>query len=189
MTNQSKALQYAVLFVFATICSPMLGQKKDEKPTQMLNHLAGSWVLEGVLGRRHVTHDVTAEWILNNEYLRMHEVSREKNKNGGPAYEAIIIISWDGKANEYRCLWLDNTEGGGLSTPTARAKPDGQSITFVFAPPNESLHTTFKYDDQSDRWQLTIDNVKDGKPYRFGDDTLTHSPRVVGSTRQRRPLS
>lgn len=175
MRNQSKAVRCAVFFLLVVIRCPLLGQKKDEGPTQLLEHLGGNWVLEGVLGSRHVMHDITAEWILNHEYLRLHEVSREKNNKGGPSYEAIIIISWDNKANEYRCLWLDNTEGGGLSTPTARAKPAGQSITFVFAPPNESLHTTFKYDKRSDRWQLTIDDVKDGKPYRFGDDTLTRS--------------
>jgi hypothetical protein len=88
MTNRSKALRYAVMFLLIIICSPLLGQEKDEEPTQLLNHLAGNWVLEGVLGKSQVTHDITAEWILNHEYLRLHEVSREKNKNGDPAYEA-----------------------------------------------------------------------------------------------------
>jgi len=179
MTNRSKTLQSAVLCLLISICSPLRGQEDDGAPAQLLNHLAGNWTLEGVLGGRHVIHDVTAEWILNQESLRLHEVSREKNKNGGPAYEAIILVSWDNKAGEYRCLWLDNTEGGALSMPAARAKPNGRSMTFVFAPPYESLHTTFTYDNQSDRWQLTIDDVKDGKPYRFGDDTLTRSRRVV----------
>ena len=172
MTNRLKTLRYALLSLI--ICLPLFGQEKNEDPTRLLNHLAGNWVLEGVLGGRHVTHDVTAEWILNHEYLRFHEVSR---KDGSPAYEAIVIISWDATANEYRCLWLDNTAGGGLSVPTARAKQDGRSIPFVFPPPYESLHTTFKYDSLADRWQLTIDDVKDGKSDRFGDVTLTRSRR------------
>jgi hypothetical protein len=115
MTNRLKSLRYAVLPLLITISLPFVAQEKNEDPTQLLNHLAGNWVLEGTLGGRHSTHDVTAEWILNHEYLRFHEVSREKNKNNRPAYEAIVIISWDNKADEYRCLWLDTTGGGGLT--------------------------------------------------------------------------
>jgi hypothetical protein len=189
MMNGLKTLQYAVLFLLITMCLPLLGQEKNDDPTQLLNHLAGNWVLEGVLGGRHSTHDVTAEWILNHEYLRFHEVSREKNKNGGPVYEAIVIMSWDNKTNEYLCLWLDNTEGGGLSAPIARAKRDGRSIPIIFPPPNESLHTTFTYDDAADRWHLSIDDVKDGKPDRFGDVTLTRSHRALPPTGSRRPQS
>jgi len=192
MMNGLKTLQYAVfavLFLLITMCLPLLGQEKNDDPTQLLNHLAGNWVLEGVLGGRHSTHDVTAEWILNHEYLRFHEVSREKNKNDGPVYEAIVIMSWDNKTNEYLCLWLDNTEGGGLSAPIARAKRDGRSIPIIFPSPNESLHTTFTYDDEADRWHLTIDDVKDGKPDRFGDVTLTRSHRAMPPTGSRRPQS
>lgn len=134
MTNQLKTLHYSVLFTLIGIGLPLLGQEKDDDSTQLLNHLAGNWVLEGALGGTHSTHDVTAEWILNHEYLRFHEVSREKNKDGGPAYEAIVIMSWDNKTNEYNCLWLDNTEGGGLSAPIARAKREGRSIRIIFAP-------------------------------------------------------
>jgi hypothetical protein len=189
MMNGLKPLQYAVLFLLIAMCLPLLGQEKNDDPTQLLNHLAGNWVLEGVLGGRHSTHDVTAEWILNHEYLRFHEVSREKKKNGGLVYEAIVIMSWDNKTNEYLCLWLDNTEGGGLSAPVARAKRDGRSIPIIFPPPNGSLHTTFTYDDAADRWHLTIDDVKDGKPDRFGDVTLTRSHRALPPTGSRRPQS
>lgn len=188
--NGWKPLQYAVSLLLIAMCLPLLGQEKSDEPTQLLNHLAGHWVLEGLLGGRHSTHDVTAEWILHHEYLRFHEVAREKNKNGGPGYEAIVIMSWDDKTNEYLCLWLDNTEGGGLSAPIARARRDGRSIPFIFPPPHESLHTTFTYDDAADRWHLTIDDVKDGKADRFGDLTLTRSHRApppAGSHRPHRP--
>jgi hypothetical protein len=100
MMNGLRPFLSAVLFLLIAACLPLLGQEKPDEPTQLLNHLAGNWVLEGVLGGRHSTHDVTAEWILNHEYLRFHEVSHEKNKNGGLVYEAIVILSWDNKTNE-----------------------------------------------------------------------------------------
>jgi len=186
MTNRLKTLRYTVLPLFITLCLPLFAQEKKDDPTQLLDHLAGNWVMEGTLGGKPSTHDVTAEWILNHEYLRFHEVSREKNKDHRPAYEAIVILTWDNKADEYRCLWLDTTAGGGLSVPTARAKRDGQSIPFVFPPPYDSLHTTFKYENQADRWQLTIDDVKDGKTDRFGNLTLK---RVIAANTSHRPPS
>ncbi len=182
--NGLKSLRYAVLLLPIAMCLPLLAQEKNDEPAQLLNHLAGNWVLEGVLGGKHSTHDVTAEWILNHEYLRFHEVSHERNKKGDPVYEAIVIMSWEKKTNEYLCLWLDNTDGGGLSAPIARAKPDGRSIPIIFPPPNDSLHTTFTYDDAADRWHLTIDEVKDEKRDRFGDVTLTrlhHAAHPTGS--------
>jgi hypothetical protein len=134
-TTKLAALQCWVLFLCATINLPLHGRVKNDDPSQLLNHLAGKWVLEGELGRRHSTHDVTAEWILNHEYLRFHEVSREKNQDGSPLYEAIIIMSWDNRTNEYNCLWLDNTDGGGLSVPIARGERQGRSIRISFPPP------------------------------------------------------
>jgi hypothetical protein len=151
------------------------GPQKSEDPIQLLNRLAGDWVLEGMLGGKHVTHDVTAEWILNHEYLRLHEVSRDRAKSGDATYEAIILFSWDTKANEYRCLWLDNTDGGGLSVPIARANQSEESIQIAVPAPYESLHPAFKYDKRTYTWQLLIDDVKDGRPHRFGDAVLRRS--------------
>jgi hypothetical protein len=171
-----KIFQVVGLVLLMTISLPSFGQEDEHASTKLLDRLAGNWVLDGMLGEKHTTHDVDAEWILNHEYLRLHELSREKNKSGGAAYEAIILFGWDKKANEYRCLWLDNTDGGGLSVPIARAKREGQSIQLAFPPPYDSLHTRFDYDQHSDRWRLVIDNNEGGKPKRFGDVTLSRAP-------------
>ncbi len=70
--------------------------------------------------------------MLNHEYLRLHEISREKNAQGQPAYEAIVFIEWDESAKEYRCLWLDSTGGGGLAVPIAEGKRGNDQIEFAF---------------------------------------------------------
>jgi hypothetical protein len=176
-----KFLRYAVWPLCFVIAVSLPGQQTPEDPLQLLNRLAGDWVLEGILGGKQVKHDVTAEWILNHEYLRLHEVSRDRTESGDAAYEAIILFSWDTKASEYRCLWLDNTDGGGLSVPIARAKQSGESIQIAFPAPYESLHTAFKYDKRTDTWQLLIDDLKDGRPHRFGDAVLRRSSHVPRS--------
>jgi hypothetical protein len=135
-------------------------------------------VLKGTIAGKPTTHDVDAHWVLRHEYLQVHEVSREKNAQGEPAYEAIILISFEQKSNQYACLWMDSTAGGALTSPvTCRANPAGQAIPFLFVlSQSESLHTTFTYNKAADTWQWIIDDEKDGKTDRFADVTLSKSP-------------
>jgi hypothetical protein len=121
--------------------------------------------MSGTIDGKQTTHDVDADWILKREYIRLHEVSREKDAKGGPAYEAIVFLSWDAKKGEYCCLWMDNTAGGALSSEAiAHGKPAAGAIPLVFTiAGKESLHTTFLYDAPADSWRLTIDDVTSGK--------------------------
>ncbi|HEY3707101.1 MAG TPA: hypothetical protein VGL22_18720 [Terracidiphilus sp.] len=151
------------------------GQKPSSDPVKLLDHLAGSWVLKGAIGGKQTVHDVEARWVLRREYLELHEISREKVADGDSAYEAIILVSWDPKAGQYACLWMDSTAGGALTSPvTCRATPAAESIPFVFTlSPSESIHTTFSYRKATDTWQWIIDDEKNGKTDRFADVELS----------------
>jgi hypothetical protein len=140
----------------------------------LMNHLVGRWTMTGRLGGKRAIHDVDAKWILNREYVQFHEVSRERSASGGPAYEAIVLLSWYVKTSEFMCLWLDNTAGGGLSPEgIARGPQAGDTVPIVFRlSQRESIHTTFAYNRVTDTWRLTIDDITDGKSDRFGDVTL-----------------
>jgi hypothetical protein len=173
--NYYRQIFYAVLC--AAVCAtPTLGQPDaDAAATRLLDHLAGRWVMEGIIAHRQVTHDMDATWVLNHEYLQLHELSREKNSSAAPAYEAIVFISWDAKAQQYTCLWLDSTAGGGLSADgIARGKKSNDSIPLLFTiSPTDLIHTTFNYEAANDTWQLLIDNEERGKTQRFADVKLT----------------
>jgi hypothetical protein len=163
-------------FLFTLCCSAQNGPAAA--PAHLLDRLAGRWIMSGTLGGKQTTHDVEADWVLKREYIRFHEVSREKDASGGgPAYEAIVFLSWDTKKGEYSCLWMDNTAGGALSSEgIAHGKPAAGAIPLVFRiAGKEALHTTFSYDSRADSWHLTIDDVTDGKNDRFGDVRLTRS--------------
>jgi hypothetical protein len=163
-------------------------QTADIDPAALLDHLVGTWTMTGTLGGRQATHDIEAHWILNKEYVELHEVSRDRRPDGAPAYEAMLTFAWAAKTNEFMCLFLDNTAGGGLSPEgIGRGKRSGNAIPVVFAcrdgecPPglseHESIHTTFDYDRSTDTWRLTIDDVADGKTTRFADMKLTRPVR------------
>lgn len=150
-------------------------QNQPLQPLVLLDHLTGNWVLKGTIGGKQTTHDVQASWVLHHEYLQIHEISREKNADGQAAYEAIVLIGWDPKADQYTCLWLDSTSGAGLSNNVAcKATPARDSIPFVFAiGPSESIHTTFTFGQATGAWRWIIDDIKDGKADRFADVELS----------------
>ncbi len=132
----------------------------------LLERLVGSWVLRGPIAGRNMTHDITAEWMLSHEYLRLHEQSREQDEQGRALYEAVVLIGRDAAAGQYQCLWLDSTGGGGLDAKfIARAKPSGNTIPFVFREPDGSVSftNTFAYEPEADAWTWALDNVREGK--------------------------
>ncbi len=149
----------------------------QEPPFQdpLLDRLTGKWVLQGTIDEKQTTHDIVSEWILGHQYLRLHEVSREKDAKGQAAYEAIVFIGWDKPSNSYACLWLDSTGGGGIS---ARAigygKRSGDEIAFLFkGSGGSSFHTTFVYDKGTDAWRWLMDGEVGGKLRPFARVRLT----------------
>lgn len=102
-------------------------------PGELLERVAGTWVLEGTMDGKKVTHDVVAISVLNGRYLQLHETSREKDAQGRPAYEAFVYLTWEPSHGEYSCQWLDSTSNAGLSNGvTCRARPADDEIPLVF---------------------------------------------------------
>ena len=138
-------------------------------PGELLQRLAGSWVLEGTIDGKATVHDVVASLVLNEQYVQLHEVSRERDAQGRPAYEALVYLTWEPARGEYACQWLDSTSNAGLSNGvTCRARPSADELQLLFRYPDGTLfHTTFTYDRAADRWQWTLDGEEKGqlKPF------------------------
>jgi hypothetical protein len=138
-----------LLVTLGGITAVSVGAEPPAGDDPWLSRLVGHWVLEGRIAGKDTTHDVDAEWVLNHLYVRLHEVSREKDSSGQAAYEAIVYVTWYAAAGEYAVLWLDTTASGGFS-------PD-----------------SFVYDPASRTWAWVMDNVDRGVPKPFGRVKLT----------------
>ena len=154
---------------------------RAQKPVftdSLLDRMVGQWVLSGTIDGQQTTHDVAVDWVLNHGYIRLHEVSREKDAAGAPAYEAIVFIGADPSGKGLACEWLDSTGGTGLNgRAIAHADPAGDRIPFLFTfPDGTTFHTTFVYDRPTGRWQWLMDaEAKDGKLTPFARVTLTRA--------------
>ena len=145
------------------------------KSDSVLEKLEGEWVMTGTVGGEEVTHDVYVDRILKRQYVRIHELSREKDPDGEPAYEAWIHIVWDQENAEYVVMWLDNTATTNFAPEgVGHGKPVGDRIPFVWKSADGSgIHNTFKYDRTSETWTWEIDNVdKSDKSSSFARLTL-----------------
>jgi hypothetical protein len=142
---------------------------------ELLDRLVGEWVMRGEIAGNEIVHDLEVEWILANHYIQIKEVSRGRDQNGNPEYEALVLIGWDDEAEQYACLWLDVTGGEGLTNGViGRASREGESIPFVFDMGGDAaIHNTFVYEREADRWNWVIDNVREGTPSRFANVSLT----------------
>lgn len=145
-------------------------------PNELLDRITGTWVLEGTIAGKKTTHDVVATWVLNGQYVQLHEVSREQDAQGRPAYEALVYLTWEPSRGEYSCLWLDSTSNVGLSNGVlGRAKPSGDELQLLFKYRDGStFHTTFSYDKKADTWQWKMDGEEKDKLVPFARVTLRH---------------
>jgi hypothetical protein len=167
----------AVLKIFSSILLVSFSASAQQPAFQdpLLDHLIGTWVLQGTIAGRETTHDIISGWVLGHQYVQLHEVSREKDAKGQAAYEAIVIIGWDQSSSHYACLWLDSTGGDGLSAQAiGHAKRGGDEIAFLFKGKDGSLfHTTFAYSRGTDTWQWLMDGEEGGKLQPFARVKLT----------------
>jgi len=150
--------------------------RQPPSPASLFSHLAGRWVLRGTIQNQQTTHDVDAAAVLNGGYMQLHEVSREKDAKGAPAYEAIVYLSLDPKTSEFACLWLDTTSSAGLApgATMGRGTASGNSIALLFKTGADTFHTTFIYNPSADSWQWQMDGESGGKTTPFARVTLTH---------------
>jgi len=151
----------------------MFAQKTSFQDS-LLEHMTGTWVLVGTIDGQQTTHDVTASWILQHQYLQIREISREKDSTGKALYEAQVTIDWNAKLHHYSCLWLDITAGGGISSGVLGiAERKGDTLPFLFNIGGSLFHTTFVYNAAMDTWQWLMDGEEKGVLQPFARMEMT----------------
>jgi hypothetical protein len=173
-------MKRAVIFAVVLVSSAAAQHPPVNSP--LLDHLVGRWVLQGTIVGKQTTHDITAEWVANHQYLRLHEVSREKAIDGKAQYDAFIHIGWDEAKKVYPIIFLDNFWG---ISPEAigAAAPKKNELLFVWKSDEGIVEFTndFVYDPKTDSWQWIMDNVVNGTHKPFGRVKLMRTSKKAPS--------
>jgi len=160
--------RFAILIV--SIGSALFAQ--DQPPRSLndalLEKMTGKWTLTGTLLKQNATHCVTAKWVLNHQFLEIHE----KDAAAQPAYEAIVLVGWDGVSERYVAHWID-IFGGRTSETIGYGIRSGDRIEFRLEYPDGPFLTTFHWSPEHGEWQwLMRTKNKSGQWEEFGNMNL-----------------
>ena len=143
----------------------------------LVDHMTGTWKLQGPVMGHTGHHDVEAEWVLNHQFLRIHEKTNASASADEHAYEATWFLGYDPISERY-VLHLLDIFGGRFSETLGYGTRDGNALRFVFEYGDGPFHTTFRWSPEADSWQWLMEQKnKEGKWTQFADLRLTRAPK------------
>jgi len=139
----------------------------------LADHLAGRWKVEGNVMGKDAHHEIQADWVLNHQFLRIHEQTAATAPKGERPYEAVWYLGYDSTSQRY-VLHLMDIFGAQYSETLGFGVKDGNQIRFVFNYPDGPFHTTYRWNPDRDTWEWLMEQkAKDGKWSPFADLKLT----------------
>lgn len=165
-----------VILLIATLVPVFsAAQRQPEWRDELADHMAGSWVLTGPVMGREAHHEVEAKWILNHQFLRLHEKTGANAPPSERLYEAFWFLGYDAVSERY-VLHLMDVFGARYSETLGYGTRDGNSLRFVFEYPEGAFHTTFRWSPETNSWQWLLEQKdKDGKWTNFADLKLVRA--------------
>lgn len=141
----------------------------------LLDPMVGAWKLTGKVVGRNAEHSVDAEWVLNHQFLRIHEKDETPARDGNVPYEAIIMVGYDNASERYVAHWTD-IYGGRYSETLGYGSRAENEVRFIFEYPDGPFHTTFRWKPDTKQWEWLMEaRNKAGKWIEFADLTLTRA--------------
>ena len=101
------------VLVIALLLVPLATTNQDvDGPTRvfrdsLLDNMTGTWNLAGKILGRNANHLLEVEWVLNHQFLRIHEKDENSSANVAVPYEAMIMIGYDNASDRYVAHWND----------------------------------------------------------------------------------
>ncbi|MGA8012120.1 MAG: DUF1579 family protein [Candidatus Acidiferrales bacterium] len=163
-------LALASIFLFSATAR---AQAPPQWNDALVDHMAGTWKVEGTLVGQNAHHTVTAEWVLNHQFLRIEEKTSADAPKTESHYDALWFLGYDDVSERY-VLHLMDIFGGRYSETLGYGTPDGNQIRFVFEYPDGPFHNTMRFDPEKDTWEWHLEQKdKNGKWAPFADLKLS----------------
>ena len=151
---------------------PARAQSPASWRDDLVDHVAGTWIMTGTVMGKAAHHEVQAEWVLNHQFLRIHEKTMATAPKDEHAYEAIWFLGYDSGKKQY-VMHLMDIFGAPYSETLGYGAREGDEIRFVFDYPDGPFHTTFRWNSAHNTWQWLMEQKdKSGKWAPFADLTL-----------------
>jgi hypothetical protein len=117
-------------------------QSSAEWRDDLADHMIGTWKMEGMIAGRDAHHEAEAAWVLNHQFVRIHEKTEDAAPATEKRYEAIWFLGYDPVSERYVVHLLD-LFGARFSETLGYGTRDGNAIHLVFEYPDGPFHTTY----------------------------------------------
>jgi len=117
----------------------------------LLDKMVGEWRLTGKFEEQPVNHSVEARWVLNHQFVEIHEKDLNPVKGDDVPYEARVYVGYTASSHRYVAHWLDVFGDG--SPTLGYGKRIGSALEFDFAYPGQDWLTTFRWNAADNTWQ------------------------------------
>lgn len=172
-----KTSSLLVTLLAVLISVPAIAQGPANWHDELADHLVGTWKVEGRVLGRDAHHEVNAEWVLNHQFLRIHEKTAATAPASENPYEALWFLGYDAISERY-VLHLIDVFGGRFSETLGYGTRNGNEIRFVFEYPDGPFRNTFRWSPEGTTWQWFLEQKdKDGKWTTFADLKFAPTPK------------
>jgi len=139
----------------------------------LVERLAGTWKVEGQVMGRDAHHELHADWVLNHQFLEIHEQTAATAASTESRYEALWFLGYDAISERY-VLHLMDVFGTRYSETLGYGTREGNYIRFVFEYPDGPFHTNYLWNPGEGAWEWRMEQKdKDGKWTPFANLRLT----------------
>jgi hypothetical protein len=161
---------FALLILAATFASPAFAQTASDTTGQfhddLLDHLVGKWDVSATVYGQKFTLDREVEWVMNHQYLRIHEKSREVIPWLKTPFERTIFIGYNHSSKRYVVYELTVHGADGQHQPEGFCYADltGNELKMALTKESEVvIYQRFTWEPESGSWRFHVGRVIDGK--------------------------
>lgn len=169
----------SVVFL-AVIASTAAAQRPPSWNDSLVDHFAGAWNLEGTVKGQPTHHTVKVEWMLNHQFLQIHEQTAPDAPASESRYDSLWFLGYDSVTHKY-VLHLMDVFGGRFSETLGIGTRDGNDIRFVFQYPDGPFHTRWRWIPGTHTWEWHMEQKEKGEWKPFADFKLTPRDRAAAS--------
>ena len=165
-----------LLRVILTACVLLPVPSSAQAPAEwrdLVDHMAGTWKMEGQVMGNAAHHHVQADWVLNRQFLHIEEKTSAAAPDSERRYEAIWFLGYDSVSERYVMHLMDGF-GARFSETLGYGIRLGNQIRFVFEYPDGPFHTIWRWKPENDSWEWSMEQKdKIGKWAPFANLKLT----------------
>jgi hypothetical protein len=141
---------------------------------ELLDKMVGKWRLSGKFEGQPMNHSVEVRWVLNHQFIDIHERDLNQPKGSEVRYEAMVYVGYEATRRRYVAHWLDVFGDG--SPTLGYGKRAGSAIQFDFGYPGQPWLTTFRWNATANTWQWVMQTkTKEGQWQETANMTLTRA--------------